>query len=126
MEVLLWRYVLNVVHTLDYLQFLQVGVRIAQKVPCHLHIKNANGKTLLQEYPCNMPRNMTANNKVNVNCYYTLYKKIKFINVGTVPFCLYKHFSKNRCIKVICFIVFNMCCLKMFSAKGIQDAYFFM
>ena len=48
---------------------------------------------------CNMPRNMTANKKVNVYSYYTHYKKIKFINVDTVPFCLYHAFLKNQTYK---------------------------
>jgi hypothetical protein len=35
---------------------------------------------------CNMPRYMTANKKVYVYCYYTHYKKVKFINVSQFPF----------------------------------------
>ena len=50
------------------------------------HKKMQMGKKLPQKYLCNMPRNMTAKNTVNVNCYYTHNKKIKFINVRTVPF----------------------------------------
>ena len=82
----------------------------SQMDPTH---KKCKRKKITTGIPaCNMSKNITANKKVNVYCYYTHYNKIKFINVSQFPL-FYMHFSKTRNTKVICFIVLNMCSLKM-------------